>query len=213
MNGGRLAAIGRLVVVVALGLVASACATVVGGTTQDVLIESQPPGAECKIDRAGANIGVVNPTPGRVNVARSKDNVVVSCTREGYARSDELLASSFTGATLGNLLLGGLVGVAVDAASGANNKYPERVMVVLTPASFPSDEARDAHFAGIRTRIEDGANAEIKTIETRCNSGNRELCTIEIKKLTEARDKALADLDRRRLAATVDPAAPAAPTG
>ncbi len=78
-------------------------------------------------------------------------------------------------------------------------------MVVLTPASFPTDEARDAHFAGIKSRIEEGANAEIKTIETRCNSGNRELCTIELKKLADARDKALADLDRRRLGAKVVP--------
>ena len=206
MSGGKLAAIGRLMAVVALGLAASACATVVGGTTQDVLVESQPSGAECKIDRLGANIGVVKPTPGRVNIARSKDNVIVSCTQEGYEQSNEVLVSSFTGATVGNLLLGGLVGVVVDAASGANNKYPDRVLIVLTPASFPSDEARDAHYAGIRSRIEEGANAEIKTIETRCNSGNRELCTIEVKKLTDARDKALADLDRRRLGAKVVPA-------
>ena len=206
MSGGKLAAIGRLMAVVALGLAASACATVVGGTTQDVLVESQPSGAECKIDRLGANIGVVKPTPGRVNIARSKDNVIVSCTQEGYEQSNEVLVSSFTGATFGNLLVGGLVGVVVDAASGANNKYPDRVLIVLTPASFPSDEARDAHYAGIRSRIEEGANAEIKTIETRCNSGNRELCTIEVKKLTDARDKALADLDRRRLGAKVVPA-------
>ncbi len=197
---------GRLMAVVAMGFAASACATVVGGTTQDVLVESQPSGAECKIDRLGANIGVVKPTPGRVNIARSKDNVIVSCTQEGYEQSNEVLVSSFTGATVGNLLLGGLVGVVVDAASGANNKYPDRVLIVLTPASFPSDEARDAHYAGIRSRIEEGANAEIKTIETRCNSGNRELCTIEVKKLTDARDKALADLDRRRLGAKVVPA-------
>ena len=201
----KLAAAGRLVAVVALGIVASACATVVGGTTQDVLVESQPPGAECKIDRVGATIGFVKATPGRVNVSRSKDDVIVSCTREGYEQSNEVLVSSFTGATVGNLLLGGLVGVMVDAASGANNKYSDRVLIVLTPASFPSDEARDAHFAGIKSRIEEGANAEIKTIETRCNSGNRELCTIELKKLTEARDKALTDLDRRRLAAKVVP--------
>ena len=201
----RLTAAGRLVAVMALGFVASACATVVGGTTQDVLVESQPPGAECKVDRLGANIGVVKPTPGRVNIARSKDNVIVSCTQEGYEQSNEVLVSSFTGATVGNLLLGGLVGVVVDAASGANNKYPDRVLIVLTPASFPSDEARDAHFAGIKSRIEEGANAEIKTIETRCNSGNRELCTIELKKLTDARDRALSDLDRRRLGAKVVP--------
>ena len=205
MNTTKLAAVGRLMAALGLVLTTAACATVVGGTTQEVFIESEPAGASCKVDRLGANVGVVNPTPGRVNVSRSKETMIVGCTRDGYELSNEVVASSFTGATLGNILLGGVVGVVVDAASGANNKYPDRVMIILTPSSFPSDAARDAHFAGIRTRIESGTAAEIKVVNDRCSSSNRELCTIEAKQITDARDKALADLDRRRLAAKVVP--------
>jgi hypothetical protein len=73
----------------------------------------------------------------------------------------------------------------------------------MTPAGFPSDDARDAHFAGIRSRLEEGSAAEVKLIQSRCSSTNREICNIEIKQLTDARDKALADLDRKRLAARV----------
>lgn len=203
MNTMKLAAVGRLLAVVGLILTTAACATVVSGTTQEVFIETDPTGASCKVDRLGANVGVVNPTPGRVNVSRSKETMIVGCTREGYEQSNEVVASSFTGATLGNILLGGVVGVVVDAASGANNKYPDRVLVILTPASFPNDAARDAHFAGIRSRIEEGTAAEIKLVSSKCSSTNRELCTIEIKQIADARDKALADLDRRRLAARV----------
>jgi hypothetical protein len=76
-------------------------------------------------------------------------------------------------------------------------------MVVLTPSSFPNNAARDAHFAGIKSRIEEGTAAEIKLVNSRCSSSNRELCTIEAKQITDARDKALADLDRKRLAAKV----------
>ena len=203
MNELGLAAHSRLVMLVGLALACSACATVVGGTTQEVFIESEPTGAACKVDRMGANVAVVNSTPGRVNVSRSKETMIVSCTRDGYEQSNEVLVSSFTGATVGNILLGGVVGIVVDAASGANNKYPDRIMIVMTPASFPSDDARDAHFAGIKTRLEAGAAAEIKLIQSRCSSTNREICTIEVKQLTDARDKALADLDRKRLAAKV----------
>lgn len=205
MSFEKLAAAGRLMMAVALLATTAACATVVGGTTQEVYVESEPAGAECKIDRQGANVGVVKPTPGRVNVSRSKETIIVSCNRDGYEQSNEVLVSSFTGATVGNLLLGGVVGIVVDAASGANNKYPDRVMVVLTPASFPSDAARDAHFAGIQQRLEAGAKAEIDLVTSRCSSTNRELCTIEAKQISDARDKALADLDRRRLAAKVVP--------
>ena len=201
------AAAGRLMLVVGLMAMTAACATVVGGTSQDVLIESEPRGAECRLDRLGSSIGLVRPTPGRINVSRSKDSVIVSCNLDGYEQSNEVLVSSFTGATLGNILIGGLVGVAIDAASGANNKYPDRVMIVLTPSVFPTDEARDAHYAGIRQRIETGANAEIALINSRCSSTNRELCNVDVKNLTDARDKALADLDKRRLAARVVPGA------
>ena len=84
MNGRKLVASGRLTMLAGLALACSACATVVGGTTQDIFIESEPAGATCKVDRLGANVAVVNPTPGRVNVSRSKETMIVSCTRDGY---------------------------------------------------------------------------------------------------------------------------------
>lgn len=203
MEDRSLAAHGRLTAMIGLALTCSACATMVGGSTQEVLIQSEPAGAYCKVERLGATVGFVNPTPGKTVLPRSKENVVVGCTLAGYEQSNEILAASFTGATVGNILLGGLVGIAVDAASGANNRYPDRVLVVMTPESFTDAAARDAHFAGIRSRIEQGVEDEIKLINSRCSSTNREICTIEIKQLTDARDKALADLDRKRLAAKV----------
>ncbi len=205
MNGHKWVAYGRLMALVGLALASSACATVVGGTTQEVFIETDPPAAECRVDRLGANVGLVKPTPGRVNVSRSKETMVVSCTREGYEQSNEVLASSFTGATVGNILLGGIVGIVVDAASGANNKYPDKVIVIMTPSSFPTTAARDAYYAGVKSRLEEQANAEIKRIASTCSSNNRELCRIDEKKISDARDKALADIDSKRMAAKVVP--------
>jgi hypothetical protein len=206
MNVRKLAAVGRLVTVVCLGIGASACATIVGGTTQDLYIDSDPAGAACKIDRQGATVGMVNPTPGKTSVPRHKDNIVVSCTHDGYEQSNEVLASNFSGATLGNILLGGFVGVVIDASSGANNKYPERIVVILTPTSFPNDAARDAYYDGVKTRLAEQAKTEIKRIADGCNSNNREFCRIDEKKVTDARDAALAEIDRKRLAAKVVPA-------
>ncbi len=203
-----IAGIIRLLLLGALALGTGACATVVGGTTQEVLVQSEPSGAGCRVERQGAAVGVIPSTPGKVILPRSKQDAVVNCTKDGFEASQEVLVASFTGATLGNILVGGLVGIAVDAASGANNKYPERVTVVLTPSSFPDAAARDAHFDGIRKRIESGANDEIKVIHDRCGGTERELCRIEIEQIGTARDKAIASLERRRQAATV-----AAPSG
>jgi len=200
-----LAAFGRLVLLCALALGSSACASIINGTTQDLYVDSQPQGASCKIDRQGAVVGTINSTPGKVNVPRHKDNIVVSCALDGYDQSNEVLASSFSGATFGNLLLGGFVGVVIDASSGANNKYPERVNVVMTPAAFPDDGARDAYYAGLRKRLEDAADTEIKRINDNCSSTGKELCQIEIKQIREARDKAVVAIEQKRLVAKVSP--------
>ena len=205
MKGRGLLACGRLMALVGLALASSACATVVGGTTQEVFVETDPPAAACKLDQQGANVGVVNPTPGRLKVARSKEIMVVSCPREGYEQSNEVLASSFTGATIGNIILGGVVGIIVDAASGANNKYPDKVIVVMTPSSFPNVAARDTYYDGVKARLNEQATAEIKRIAGTCSSTNRERCRIDEKKITDARDKALADIDSKRAAAKVVP--------
>jgi len=202
-----LAAFGRLALLCVLTGAASACATVVGGTTQDVFIETEPPGAECRLDRLGANIGMVKPTPGRVNVSRSKELVVVNCTLDRYEQANDVLSSKLTGATIGNILLGGLVGIVVDAASGANNKYPERVTIVMTPLAFSNAAARDAHFDAVKKRISDATSAELKHIRDTCNSNNRELCRESEKPIVEARDKAYVEIERKRLAAKIDPSA------
>jgi hypothetical protein len=85
--------------------------------------------------------------------------MIISCTHDGYQQADEVVASSFSGATVGNILLGGLVDVVVDAASGANNKYPDRVIIVMTPDSFPNT-ARDTFFDGVKERLSTSADAE-----------------------------------------------------
>ena len=64
----KLAAFGRLMVIVGLAMMSGACATMIAGTTQDVYVQTEPAGADCKVDRQSASVGVVRPTPGRVNV-------------------------------------------------------------------------------------------------------------------------------------------------
>jgi hypothetical protein len=199
----KLAAFGRLMMLVGLSMTSGACATIIGGTSQDVYVQTDPTGADCKVDRQGASVGVVRPTPGRINVARSKETMIISCTLDGYQQADEVVASSFSGATVGNILMGGLIGIAVDAASGANNKYPDRVIIVMTPDSFPNTAARDTFFEGVKERLRTSADAEITKIQAGCNSNNKEVCNGEVKKLTDARDKALADIDGKRLSAKI----------
>ncbi len=152
-------------------------------------------------------IGTVQ-TPGKLTVQRRKDALQITCTRPGFDATTEIVASKIRGATLGNALLGGLIGVAIDASSGANNDYPEQIAIVLTPESFVNADARDAHFSKITDRIKQAASQEIKVIQDRCNSGQRELCQLDIKRIGEVRDEALARVEQRRTTAKTAEARP-----
>jgi hypothetical protein len=121
---------GRLAAIFMLASVAG-CASVISGTSQTLTLDTIPSGADCSLTRKGLVIGRVNPTPGAVYVQRTHDDITVSCTKEGYQTGSFLNKSGLEAATFGNIILGGLVGVFIDAASGANNKYDEKVRIVL----------------------------------------------------------------------------------
>jgi hypothetical protein len=180
----------------------SACATIVSGTSQNITVESEPAGATCKMTRANSVVGAVE-TPATVKVERSKDNIEVTCDKQGHQPASEILSASFTGTTIGNVLLGGLIGVAVDAASGANNRYPEYVFLVLNPGQFPSTAARDQHFANVKDKVTAKASASIAKVRQECSPNMAELCNTNVKKIEEAREQEYAKLEQKRLQAKV----------
>ena len=207
MKRNGLTALGRLVMFCGLALASPACATIIHGTSQELYIDSEPQGASCKVDRQGAATGVVDPTPGKVTVRRHKDSIVVSCALDGFEPSNEVVAASFNALTMGNLALpGGTVGFVVDASTGANKKYPGRIVVVMTPATFPNEPTRDAYYAGVKARLEEAATAEVRRITGNCSTTGRELCQIEARNVAGARDKAVTDVEQKRLTAKVAPA-------
>jgi len=100
------------VLLIASGI--SGCATVLHGTTQTVSITSQPPGAEGLIEPAG--IRVV--TPAKVELRR-KQNYTVHFELSGYKPQNVYLCRVSSPVAYGNLLIGGLVGIAMDTDNGA----------------------------------------------------------------------------------------------
>ncbi len=119
----------------------SACATLVNGSNQTITVSTTPPGATCTLDRMNIRLGAIAQTPGSVRIDKSKNDLSVTCTKEGYQTATVTNAPKFGGATFGNIIAGGVVGVVVDAASGANYTYPDNVEVALagtpTPAGAP----------------------------------------------------------------------------
>ncbi len=131
-----------------------ACATIVNGTSQAVAVSTSPPGAMCAVDRAGARIGVVPQTPGSLWVDKSKNNLTVTCEKAGFQTASVTHTPSFSVMTAGNVIAGGLIGIAVDAMSGANYEYPTDLRIELasspgagTPPYAPQAQQHDPRAA------------------------------------------------------------------
>lgn len=109
-------------VVVAFGLVFSGCASIINGTTQEVGFSSSPTGAKICVDNQQCGN-----TPRVFNLKR-KENHIVRLELEGYQPYETTLSRQVSGWVWGNVLFGGLVGLAVDAISGGIYKLtPEQI--------------------------------------------------------------------------------------
>ncbi|HTQ13970.1 MAG TPA: hypothetical protein VMH86_08835 [Rhizomicrobium sp.] len=118
------------------GVALSGCATVIKGTSQSIAITTPPvEGANCTLKSKEGTWNVTS--PGAVTVDKSKEDILIHCTKDGYQDADATIPSNFQGWTLGNIILGGVIGVGVDAASGAMNEYPNAYQVPMTPSPAP----------------------------------------------------------------------------
>jgi hypothetical protein len=120
--------------VVAISCALGGCSSVIEGTSQQILVNTNPAGADCELVREGNVIARVTATPGGATIKKTKHDITVKCNKPGYQEASYLNHSGAAGATFGNIILGGGVGWAIDSASGADNKYDGVVNVTLVPA-------------------------------------------------------------------------------
>ena len=117
------------------------CASIVEGSKQTIAIDSQPECASCSFEQDGKQVAEVRCTSGTIEVDRLKHDIKATCTKAGYGVSTQYLDSGFEEWTLGNILLGGVIGLGVDWATGALHKYPERAQVTLQPKLAAAPQA------------------------------------------------------------------------
>ena len=101
----------------------SACATITKGTTQVVAIDTPgTPGATCTIQTKDGPQLVT--TLGSVTLSKGSAALPVSCTKECYLPGSGVIASNTEAMAAGNVVFGGLIGLGVDAATGARTNTP-----------------------------------------------------------------------------------------
>jgi len=116
---------------------------------------------------------VVNPTPGSLLVSKSHTAIDVSCSKEGFLDAAGSVGSRFQAMTFGNILFGGIIGIAVDAASGATAEYEPTITIRLTPSEFADAAARDRFFDELRNTFVAQARQVRARISEKCQSGER----------------------------------------
>src|SRR5258708_24559699 len=134
----------RLVRAAAIALPCVGCASVTRGTTENISIASTPAGATAEI--SGLEIPTACLTPCVVQAKRSAD-ITVTINKEGYEPQTIPLTKEVPGSGAagfaGNLLAGGLIGMGVDAATGAAQDHkPNPVIVTLQPIGPPPRPAQ-----------------------------------------------------------------------
>jgi hypothetical protein len=77
-------------------------------------------------------------TPGTAYIQKSTSDMAVTCSKDEAKGTQTFTSSSNTG-VWGNILLGGPIGLAVDAGTGAGFDYPNAFNVVMLGCPVPPE--------------------------------------------------------------------------
>lgn len=110
----------------------TACGTILGGSAQEINVSSNPGDATVEFDRVNRTVT----TPAEVELKR-KNSYQLTFSKEGYTTETTVVESNLrAGILVLDILFTGLVGVAIDAGTGAWNALsPENVSVSLQKQS------------------------------------------------------------------------------
>ncbi len=124
-------------ILMASSLYLTGCATIISGTNQSIDVISEPDGADFKLEQltvSGPILLKEGKTPSTVSLHRKDFYFLLTLTKTGYETAEIPIEVNYNGnpMVLGNLIIGGLIGVMIDAASGAQwSLDPDEVKVNL----------------------------------------------------------------------------------
>jgi hypothetical protein len=131
---------------IVLATFCSGCASIVGGQNQSISVTTASDGNDVE----GAKCSLQNDkgswyatTPGSVTVRRSYGDLLVTCKLDGVTPGTASVKSTTKALAFGNVIFGGVIGVAVDTASGAAYDYPNTIRVAM-PAGAAASAALDS---------------------------------------------------------------------
>ena len=116
------------------------CASITESKNQSMSVSTgDVTGAMCTLSNSKGSY-YVNSTPGSVMVRNACDQLTVTCKKDGYVAANPAAGSvqdESKGMAWGNILFGGIIGIAVDRQTGAGCTYSQQNII------FPMQKVSD----------------------------------------------------------------------
>jgi len=146
-------------------------------------------------------------TPNSLTLPAVAAPIAVACSAEGYRTTTATLDTSAHGWGVGNALfglLGGPIGLIIDASRGAGQTCPPQFNIILDPASFATDADRDAWYDARRAEVEASWAQVIEEVQQSCGRNNaRTSCQGSMAAVEKKRDEEIAAIEQRRDTASI----------
>lgn len=140
-------------------LAALACASIMHGGSQRVGIASQPSGATVTVDNQALGMTPV------VAKLKRKDKHVIAVTMDGYQPFELTTTRSTSGWVWGNIVFGGLIGLAVDLGTGGAYKVNPAQVSAQLAAAHASATFEDGTLYVVLVRVPDPSWERIGQLE------------------------------------------------
>lgn len=119
----------------------TSCATIMHGTRQSIGIASNPTNATVWVDK-----NYVGNTPLIVEMSRN-NNHMLRIELDGYLPYEAAFSRQLSGWVFGNIVFGGVIGLAVDAISGGLYKLtPDQIQAEMRSNHFVQSKKNDDSF-------------------------------------------------------------------
>lgn len=183
----------------ASALALGACGGPATGVMSSIAVSTTPPGASCEAMRDGEVAGSIAATPGQMPVARSRQDMVVTCRRDGFLPGVGFVpASARPEMVAAYALAGGVTGIIAGASDPNAYGYPSEIAVTLVPGEFPDARARDSFFAARVGEAERYFAEQLTAVRRSCQTDNDPVCGSRIKEVEERRTAEVARINALR---------------
>ena len=110
--------------------VVAGCSSIADDDRQVMTVKTPPSGPQCTLQNKEGEF-VVGSSPETLKIETACEEVTIICKKDGYKDTSSSVHNSDRGIVWDNVILGGVIGYAVDSSSGAACHYPSSAKLVF----------------------------------------------------------------------------------